>query len=171
MRVERKSFEGKTFYFVDFGSEVHGRTSFRLWIHRSLVQKSDEDEGEFIEFPVKNSKVFITEKGNFVLRPAEGWTTWDVYIPCGYRGGSEFKVLEPEDAEFTTYKVYSSPLGATGISKGALVSAPTDKIKIKWEKWGRLYGKPPKGISVYYADGKREEVEDIEDIEEIEELI
>ena len=51
--VSFKEFEGKRFYYIDFGSEVHGRTSFRLWVSHLLVKKDEESGKEYVEFPIE----------------------------------------------------------------------------------------------------------------------
>ena len=160
IRVEKKEVEGKTFYFLDVGEEEHGRPSFRLWINGQLVQSGDGD-GEYISFPI-HGRIIRTEKGNYVLRPEQGWNTFRVGVPCGYRGTSTFEVLS-KGAEVFPFESWMSPQGNLGISKYALVSIPSDKVKVRWERDGRLYGDAPRGISIYYSDGKVEKVDGLPD--------
>jgi len=169
--VEKKTVEGKTFYYKDVGSEVYGKPSFRLWIHYSLVKK-DSEGNPFIEIPFVNARIVRTEKKNLVLRPEQGWNTFVVGVPCGYKGGSWFKIIEPTiaDADIFPYNVYASQLGRVGISSYALVNANTDKIKIKWDRSGRLYGKAAAGITIYYSNGNVENLEYIPDEEALNEL-
>jgi len=164
-----KEIEGSKFFYLDIGSEVHGRKSFRLWIAGRLVKREEDEwngkkyERFYVEFPLKGARIEKTEKGNLVLRSADGWVTYDVYVPCGYRGGSEVEILEPEDRIELDYFVYRSPRGNLGISHGKLVSAKSRSIKFRWKRSGRLYGSSPQGITVLYEDGKEEVLEDLPD--------
>jgi len=163
--VEAKEFEGKKFFFKDFGSEVHGKPSFRLWINRQFVEK--DEQGEFIQLPLKNAKVVKTEKGNLVLRPEQGWNTFAVGVPCGYRGESGLQV--EEDHEGYMYQIYASERGSLGISTYALICTQSDKVTIEWWRTGRLYGDSPRGITVYYLDGHEETLDRTEDgVEDLE---
>jgi len=172
-KIEVKEVEGKKFYYVDFGYEVHGKTTFRLWIHPVIVKtmpQNDIDEFQLV-FPVRNARIEKTEKGNIVLKPYEDWNVFKIGVSCGYRGSSDFEVLEPKDVEIFPYYEYESPRGNLGISKFALVNAQASKLKVKWIKTGRLYGQPSEGLKIYYADGKIEDIENLPDgIEAYEEL-
>jgi hypothetical protein len=171
--IDKKEIEGKTFYFKNYGDGYHGSIDFRLWINRKLV-KVDEEGKEYIELPCENARIIKTEKGNLVLRSCEGWTVFNVGVECGYRGASNFEILEPQNCEIFKYEIYHSPVGSLGISTYGLVNSPSPKIKVKWERSGRLYGRASKGIVICYADGRMEEIEDIQDgleaLEEIEKL-
>ena len=171
MKVEKKEVEGNIFYFSKIGEEEHGKPSFLLWINKNVPLKQDEC-GIFIEFPIKNSKIRITEKGNFVLYPSIGWTVFKVGVPCGYRGTSTFEVLEPKiEIEVLPFKCFSSQLGNLGISSYALISTKSSNVKIRWERSGRTYGDPICGITIYYDNGKEEILEGILDgLEAIKEL-
>jgi len=50
-----------------------------------------------------------------------------------------------------------------GVSSGVLVLTPAKKIKIKWHRSGRLYGKPSSGITILHLDGRVEELAGVED--------
>jgi len=169
--LEVKEFEGKKYYYTDVGSGWHGAVNFRLWVNASLVRFDAEDGSPYIDIPVQNARIVKTERGNYVLRPAEGWCVYHVGVECGYRGTSSVKVLEPEDAEVFEYEVYSSPVGSLGISHYAFVNAKTDRIKVEWDRDGRLYDKKPHGITIHYADGTKEVFDGITDgIEALKEL-
>jgi len=161
------------FYYIPFGCGHHGRIDFYLWINKRLV-KFDENRNPYIEFPAQNSKVIKTEKGNYVLRQEEGWTTFiDVGEKCGYRGSSSFEILEPpkETAVLLEYTIYDSPAGNLGVSSYGLVSVKGTELTVKWERDGILYGKPSHGIRKYYSDGKEEDFENLPDgLESLEEL-
>lgn len=136
--IEKKEFDGNIFYYKDFGSEIHGRTSFRLWISSKLIQK-DEEGREYIEMPTKG-QITKTKKGALVLKPSTTNYVYNIYVACGYRGGSYIEIIEPCDAKFFEYNIYHSPKGSLGVSTGMLVEANSDKIKVYWKKTGRLYG-------------------------------
>jgi len=168
----RKEIDGKIFYYLCFGSECHGKPSFHLWVSQRLIKIDREKKGEpFIELPCENAKIIKTEKVSLVLRPCEGWNVFKVGVECGYRGESWFEVLEPAGYEVFQYKIYHSPVGSLRISTYGLVNSHLQKIKVKWERNGRLYGAPAKGITIYYSDGKKEELPELEDgLEALEEL-
>jgi hypothetical protein len=166
--LNRKDVEGRTFYYADIGSENHGRPTFILWVSSKLVQRNEE--GEFIEFPIINARIYTTEKGNHILKPTEGWNVYYLYTPCGYRGESYIEVIEPQDAEILFFENWMSPRGNLGISRGALVSTASERVIYKWKRTGRLYGSPSQGITFLYLDGKEETIEDFDSIEEFKEL-
>jgi hypothetical protein len=153
--------EGKKFFNTSFGSENHGRVSFRLWISPKLV-KRDEKGNYYIEFPVEGA---VLRKGktkkSWILAPSsDHWVVY-FYIPCGYRGGSSFEVIYPkEGVEVAKFYDFASPLGSLGISEGGLISIPSKNnfVKIKWSRSGRLYGKDPKGCTIIYKDGKEKKL-------------
>jgi len=162
-----KEVEGKKFYYVDFGSEVHGRKSFRLWVNRKLVQR-DEDEEEFIEFPIK-AEIVKTEKGTIVLRPSNKYT-FDLFVKAGYRGNSRIELLSETDVTLEYY-IYHSPRGSLGVSMGMLVTTSKEGIKYRWERSGRTYGAPKQGITFMDINGKETTIEHIADgIDELKRL-
>jgi len=172
IHLEVREFEGKRYYYTDVGSGWHGSPSFRLWVNANLVKFEEEDGSPYIELPMSNARIIRTEKGNLVLRPADGWFVYDVGVDCGYRGESSFAIIEPEkDVEIFEYAVYHSPVGSLGIAHYALVNAPTDKIKVGWERSGRLYGAKARGITIYHANGEQEMIDGLADgIEALQEL-
>jgi hypothetical protein len=170
VNLKFKEAEGKKFFYMDVGSETHGRPSFRLWVSGRLVQKETEDSHYFLEFPVLNAGISRTEKGTLVLRPAQDTVAYNVLIPCGYRGGSYLEVVSPEMTQVYLYEEYSSPRGNLGVSQGAIIVAPLGSIKFKWERTGRLYGSAPTGITKLYPDGREETIDQVEDVEDLKEL-
>ena len=176
MLVERvnlkfKEVEGRQFFYLDVGSEDHGRPSFRLWVNRKLVQEEIKDDQikHYLNFPVINAGVVRTEKGTLVLRPAQDTVTYNVLIPCGYRGSSYLEVLNPE-AQIFLYDEYSSPRGNLGVSQGAIIVVPLGSVQIRWERTGRLYGSAPTGITKLYSDGREETIDQVEDVEDLNKL-
>jgi len=173
VNLKFKEAEGKRFFYMDVGSEVHGRPSFRLWVSGRLVQeeiKDDQIKHYYLKFPVINAGIVRTEKGTLVLRPAQDTVTYNVLVSCGYRGSSSFEVVSPEMTQVYLYEEYSSPLGNLGVSQGGMVVAPLGSIKFKWERTGRLYGSAPTGITKLYPDGREETIDRVEDVEDLNEL-
>lgn len=151
--MQVKIVEGKEFRYQDFGSETHGRSSFRLWISKKYPTPP-----EGLNFPISGD-LKVTDKGTNILIPSSEKVVYDIFVRCGFRGESRFEILSPEEVKMLKYFIYSSPRGNIGVSAGALVVADkATPLKIKWKKTGRLYGSPASGISVYYPDGKVEKI-------------
>jgi hypothetical protein len=174
MKVVKVSFRedeaGNKYPFLDFGSETHGRISFRLWVSGRLLEK-DEEGNYVITFPKRNAKIEKTEKGNLVLRPSDNTMVYNLLVRCGYRGSSKYEILS-EHGDVFEYEIYHSPRGKLGISKGALVNTPNDKpLKYRWEITGRTYGRPDNGITIVMPNGEEKEFEEVPDgIESLNEL-
>lgn len=172
-RIRFKEFEGKRFPYIDMGSESHGRTSFRLWLAGAVVKEKaiHKDDGLYLQFPLPGTIITRTQKGNWVLRLSPDHTTFDIYVRCGYRGGADFEILRPTPVEVLTYKEYHSPRGSLGVSKGALVSVEGHEIIYRWERSGRLYGSPARGVTRLTSDGGKEDMDMLPDgLEAVEEL-
>ncbi len=167
--IKFNEYDGKKFYYADFGSETHGRTSFRLWVSSKLVQKDNETGKEYIEFPLK-AVIIETEKGTKVLKPSSDTFVFDIFVPCGYRGGSNYEILSDTISEHRYY-MFESPRGNLGVSVGGLIVTKQDKIKIKWNRTGRTYGTPAKGYRMYYYDGRVEEIDNLEEMDDLKELL
>lgn len=170
--VKYKEAEDKKFFYLDVGSETHGRPSFRIWVSGRLVQREVKFNRDFyfLTFPVLNAGIVQTEKGTLVLRPMpDDSVVYNVLVPCGYRGGSSLKVVSPEKAQVYRYEEYESPLGNLGISQGGIVVAP-GSIKVQWERRGRLYGEAPRGVTTIYSEGREETVDLVEDVGDLDEL-
>jgi hypothetical protein len=171
--VQTARFDDKVFYFVDVGKEIHGKKSFRLWINRKLVPQPDKDGIIKMNFPIVGVKVIKTEKGNYVLRPQQGWWTSIFIKYSGYRGISKCEILSPKDIISIPYKIFESPQGNLGISEGLLFSAPESEVVIiEWKRTGRLYGSEPKGTARLFPNGVIEEISlRAEELSEIEKYL
>ena len=165
--LKTKETEKGKFYYTDFGSERHGRTSFRLWVHPSLIKRNENNE-PYIEFPLENASL-ITGKSEYtiILRPGD-CNLFDLFVPCGYRGGASINVITPYESEFPYY-AYKSPTGSLGVSVGELVITEEDHVTYEWKRTGRLYGAEPKGTTTIFLDGREENFEET-DLCEIEDL-
>lgn len=151
-RVSFKTDEnGNKYPFLDIGSERHGKVSFRLWVEKELLSKS---EGHyFVFFPIR-ATLEKTSKGSLVLRKSQKFYTYDILVECGFRGGSEFEVIVAHKR--FDYKIYESEVGSLGISAGALIVSEKKQIKYKWRKTGRLYGKKAYGLTILKSNGESE---------------
>jgi len=154
--------DGKRFFYMDFGSEVHGRTSFRLWINRKLIEK-DRDGNEVVRILGKGRRIVKTEKGNYVLKPDPNFCVFKVGWRAGYRGWSEYEVLTPNIDLVVPYRIYHSPRGNLGISEYALVSTLQDRILVRLTRGGRLYGDPSEMTVELIATDEGQEEREVPD--------
>ena len=193
MRMEVQSLErnGKVYYYVDFGKEDHGRKTFRLWVNPALIEKEKvpvekwdpehgyvkvgEEERLMVETEgLKNIK--ITEKGNYVLIPADPNNptyVFDIGWSCGYRGKSWYDILEPEKVKLELpYHIYQSPRGNLGVSTYALIVSDSPTLKVHLARDGRTYGDPEeKTVEYAFENGKVKEREIPEDDLELENIV
>jgi hypothetical protein len=51
-----------------------------------------------------------------------------------------------------------------------IVLTTVEKVKIRWKRIGRLYGKAISGTSILYIDGKVETIEDVDMQQLLEEI-
>ncbi len=153
-----KKVEDKTFYYVEIGSETHGRPTYILWINRKLLTEELIEERRFV-FPVKGARI---EQGKsdrtLILKPDPNRNVFYYLKGCGYRGDSSVEVYDCDDCKVYKFWKYSSPRGSLGVSEGVLVETSKDIIKVKWSRTGRLYGAPPRGITILHIDGREEEL-------------
>lgn len=161
--------EGKTLYYLDVGKELHGRKSFRLYVSSKLVE--EDEKGAYLRMPRENVDLKVTEKGTRVLIPGNCYV-FDILVPAGYRGGSSIKILS-QIKHVLSYKAYESPRGSLGISEGVIVISEEPKVKFYWERTGRTYGSPKKGIAIMNLDGEVTNIDDatpetLEDLKEFE---
>jgi hypothetical protein len=160
----------KNFYYVEIGSETHGRPTYLLWINRRLLTEELIEERKFI-FPVRGARIEQRSDRTLILKPDQSRNVFFYIKGCGYRGDSTVDVYDCDDCKVYKFWEYSSPRGTAGISEGVLVETSMETIKIKWSRTGRLYGSAPKGITILHIDGRVEElpIEDEELLKELEE--
>lgn len=161
--------DGKSFYYVDFGKETHGRKSFRLWVRSELLEFNEKFEfGGFLYLPCQGVDIVKTEKGTLILTKGE-FNLFNVFTRCGYRGESKIEVLTQAKLVLP-YLVYHSERGSLGVSAGALVLTKENSVRWRWHRTGRLYGAPKKGVSIVNLNGEVKDFEDIEDLRDLQEL-
>ena len=160
------------YHFLDFGYEVHGKRSFRLWVSKDLIKK-DKEGREYVDLPCQNCRIIKTKKGNFVLIPAEGWNVFEIGWSSGYRGRSSYEILTElrEDDLVLDFYEYRSPVGSLGISNYALVSTSNNELIVELTTTGRTYGSPKNmTMKYYFENGEQKEREEIID-KELKEII
>ena len=165
--VYEKTVEGKTFYYTQVGRGFHYKPEYRIWVAKDLLK---EKEGQFyIDLPLTNCDLRQGKK-DLVLRKGD-LNLFYVFIECGFRGQSVIDTIitdEPYQAFYFDH--YESERGSLGVSSGALVLTRSDKVKVRWHRSGRLYGKPSEGTTIFYLDGRQEEIEDESILSELEDL-
>jgi hypothetical protein len=157
LRLQQREFEGKVFYYVEIGSEAHGKPTYLLWIHKSLLSDELIEKKEFV-FPVRGARLEQKSEDVLVLKPDESKNVFYFMKQCGYRGSSKVEIVDGDDCKVYKFWIYRSPRGSLGVSEGVLVETSKDMIKVKWSRTGRLYGAPGKGITVLHIDGREEEL-------------
>lgn len=141
-------------HYIDYGKEDHGNRSFRLWVDPCLV-----GPGDTLALPAE-ARVYTTRRGGYSLKQEAGWTTYNVYIPCGYRGGSYVSFTSPPDCVRITipYFVYLYLSGSEGIGKGFLVSVKGRlHLTYSWGRYGIDPGDAGSGVTTQYPDGRVDE--------------
>jgi hypothetical protein len=155
--VTETEFEGKRYFYTTIGRGRYLQPGPTLFIHPDLI--TDEGGNKYIQFPV-NADVTEIEKGAvYLITPTPEKTTYYVYVECGFRGVSMIRVVSPENAKVFEFWDYHSELGSLGKSMWVLITVNKDQVvKIEWERSGRTYGEPHKGVMVLYPDGRTEEI-------------
>jgi len=162
--TSQKTVEGKTFYHISIGRGYHYRPEYRVWVDKVFLK---EQEGYFyVELPLQNCSLKQGKK-DLVLKKGD-LNLFYIEIECGYRGQSVIDEVITDDEPMVFYfDMYESERGSLGISHGALILTKSDRVKVRWHRSGRLYGKPEAGITIFYLDGKKEEIEDESVLEEL----
>jgi hypothetical protein len=155
--LEERKVEGKSFFLLKVGSWRHDRPNFLVWISPKLVTQTED--GFFLELPAENVELAKGKK-DMILRPGSK-NLFNVFVRCGYRGGSEIEILTPGDV--FEYQEWRSPQGSLGISRGALVLTESSSVKYRWRRTGRTYGSPPEGVTIIDLDGRKTDLEGEED--------
>jgi hypothetical protein len=142
------------FYFIEIHHDIHSREIFRLWIHPYFIHK-DEEGKEYVEFPLENAKIEITEKGSFVLRRKQGWIVWVIEWRSGYRGSANVEVLGDGVEVIKKIKVLHSPLGNLGETELVFFNIPQNvKAKVICKRTGRHVSEEERKGIEYEVCGK-----------------
>ena len=167
--VYEKEVDGQKFYYCHIGSERHGRPTYTMWVSKSLLKQDDKGR-LYLEFPVKGCDVRQGKKEHTLILKGGDLNLYYFTIECGYRGDSHIEEVIAEELfqPFYFYE-YASETGSLGVSQGVLILTRASKVKVKWHRTGRLYGKPDSGITVLYEDGRVEILENVEE-EDLSEL-
>jgi hypothetical protein len=166
IRLDKTIIEGRDLYFFNLGVQDYFKPVFRIFLNKSLI-KFDENNA-YIEFPLKNCELIKKDSFNLVLKPGNK-NCYIFEVEAGFRGTANIDEIDTYQHEYISYsyEIYSSERGSTGVSKGVLIETESDKIKIRWSRDGKLYGKPSKGITILHIDGNIEEIDRIDSINEI----
>jgi hypothetical protein len=155
------------FYFLDINYGIHSKERFRLWVHPSFVK--EKDGREYVEFPIENSKIEITERGSYVLRRKEGWIVWVIEWRSGYRGSASVEVIGDGVEVIKEMKVLHSPLGNLGETAVVFFNIPVNiKAKVICRRSGRRVSEEERRGIEYEICGK--EISEVVD-EDIEKLL
>lgn len=151
--VDFKQVDDKKFYY--FVPVRYGNKS-KIWISSSFVKNEN-----IIEFPMKNSTLVITQKGTKKIVKGD-FIVVAVKIEGGYRGGVNIKIRTP-NVNYWEVVEYRSPRGSLGEDILLFIEFPPtlEKVEIEYKKYGRLYGKSPRGVLVVYNDGKIMDIEEL----------
>ncbi|MBX0311257.1 MAG: hypothetical protein JHC31_05700 [Sulfurihydrogenibium sp.] len=164
--LEKVIVEGKELYFFYLGASDYFKPVYRVFVSKNLLKF--DDKGAYVEFPFKGCELVKKDNYNLILKQGDK-NCFIFEIESGFRGTAEIEEIDAYHHEYTTYKydIYKSERGSTGVSKGVIMLTDSDKVKIKWKRDGRLYGKPAKGMTILHLNGDIEEIDRVESIDEI----
>ena len=151
-KVRVRKANNKKFCYINFGSEPHGRFSFRLWVHPSLVKK--DKKGLFLRFPIRASLYEGKQEWTRILKPSKN-IVYDIFVKCPYLGMS---YILPEDKSkirnAALYKHHSGP-ETNGISEGFLVEMRgVIPLTYRWTRVDEICGRLETGLNIIFPDGK-----------------
>ena len=151
-RVRIRKASDRKFYYINFGFEPHGRFSFRLWVHPSLVKK--DKKGLFLQFPVRASLYEGKHDWTRILRPSNN-TVYDIFIKCSYLGTSHILFEDKSKIRNAAlYKDYSGP-DNMGISEGFLVEVKgTVPLTYRWTRVDEICGRLETGVNMIFPNGR-----------------
>jgi hypothetical protein len=167
LKVFKKETENGSFYYTDIQLKGYNQ---RIWINKQMIEYIKESDGAlWLKFPIKNCQL---EKGKtgLILKPGDK----NLFMFCaeaGYKGRSKIEKIDAYGHPADVYRFYVNNKVDT-ISEAVLVLTTAEKVKIQWERSGRLHGDYPNGTTILHIDGKREDVygmtfEDIEKLKSI----
>jgi hypothetical protein len=170
LKVVKKETENGTFYYTDIQTNLKGYKQ-RIWINKQMIEHIKEIDGAlYLQLPIKNCQL---EKGKTGLVLKQG--DKNLFMFCaeaGYKGRSKIEKIDAYGHPADVYRFYVNNKVDT-ISEAVLVLTTTDKIKVQWERSGRLHGDYPNGTTILYIDGTEENVygTSFEDIEKLKSIL
>jgi hypothetical protein len=151
---------GKEYFVAKVGRVSHFKPAMLLYVHQSLVKQSET--GLYVEFPAKAEIRRTAQKDIFILLPSEDMITYYIYVKPGFRGMGLINKVLPSTAKVIEVWDYESEQGSLGKGTIAFITVTKDiSVMIEWERTGRLYGSPGRGITVYHPDGTVEELDNV----------
>ena len=140
MQVRVSELDGA--YVLKLGAGAHYRPILKFYVHKSLVY--EDESGKYVEFPLFGAEVREEIKA---IVPSSNKNLFIVEVESGYRGDAKLQVLSPV-LKLYNYVLYRSEQGTLGIGQGALIETDRDYVAYYWERTGRLYREPGKGITI-----------------------
>jgi len=160
LEIKTKTIEGNTFFYIDLGEQ---RISKRIWLNNKYLFDKLNSKRKVIGV-FENAKIVKTSKEKYIIQNGKN-NIFFILVKSGYRGCSEIKVLS-NYINIIEFFNYHSPKGSIGTSNGVIVETKKDYVKIQWNRRGRLYGGPDKGLSIIYlSDYRIETLDYLDDIE------
>ena len=132
-------------YVLKLGAGAHYRPILKFYVHKSLVY--EDESGKYVEFPLKAE---VKEEIKAIV-PSDKNLLFVIEVEPGYRGDAKLQVLSPT-LKLYDYVIYKSEQGTIGIGQGALIETDRDYVAYYWERTGRLYGEPKRGITIITKD-------------------
>jgi len=167
LKVFKKETENRTFYYTDI--QIRKGFNQRIWINK-LDNIKELDGALWLKFPVSGCRL---EKGKTGLILKQG--DKNLFMFCaeaGYKGRSKIERVDTYGHPADIYKFYINNKVDT-ISEAVLVLTTTDKIKVQWERSGRLHGYHPSGTTILHVDTTEENIYGItfEDLERLKSIL
>jgi hypothetical protein len=160
--LDKAEFDGKELYYFTAGKKDYFKPVYRIWVNDKLV-KRDENGNAYVEMPMRDCQIVEIKNNNLILKQGDK-NLFMFEVECGYRGKAEILEIDAYGHDYKSYiyDIYKSERGSTGISVGIMILTTAEKVKIKWKRDGRLYGKARSGTTILYIDGKVEAIEDVD---------
>jgi hypothetical protein len=147
------------FRFVEIRHDAHDSRKLIVWIGRGILLTPTENEDKFVlEFPLRDTCIFRTEKGGLVFRSQKNSTVFYCEQSSGYRGSSD--LVAESDCELVE-KVWNLHSGRGSLGDTCCAFFQTDKknCQVRWKKTGRRVDQTT-GVWRLTVSGDREEIID-----------
>jgi|GEM_PF-2059406 len=152
-----KEVEGKRLYYVPIGAKDYLKPVYRLWIAPRFFNV----ETGYITFPINKADIKEAKNKDNLILTNGNKNLFIVEVEPGYRGSGHIIQIDTFGHEYREWRfpLYKSERGNKGIGEGALILTTAPKVRIAWQKDGKLYGGLPEGITIVYEDGREEELD------------